>query len=425
MNFLTNQRLTQMSNSNSPYGHAKDGKVYLNGYFNLPTREIGVVKESEEASIQYFTKRFDLATQKVAELVREIHTTPNKGSFLMKLIHLRDYLAKFDGLGDFPSLFATLDTLETSINAYVEKNRVKNLEIKQALLKEAEEYRGNGNWIVVTKKYKELKLKWIKTGSAFKEEEEVLNEKFDAIVETFFQKRNKVIEEKRRITQERLERYGFLLDKLKDINRRSPDNGFQIIKRIQGDWKLAGKIPKKEFVELTTAYKEELNLFFGKRRQQSSKNPADRKREICEQVEKMLDLDEPPIDEVKNIQKEWQRLGKIKHPNDKEFNTRFKIACNELFESHFLTKQARYKFEGFDEKTFFEQLKIKIRLIKESIKKDETELSMMNERSKPPVRYDPKVPPQPFDLERLNQINKLKTKQRILKKLQDQLLANY
>jgi hypothetical protein len=414
--------------SKSDYGYAKDGKVYLNGYFDFPTREIGVVKESEEASIQYFTKRFDLAKEKVAELTNAVHTTPNKGSFLMKLIHLREYLAKFDGLGDFPELFATLDTLEVDINGYVEKNRVKNLEIKQALLKEAEEYRGNGNWIVVTKKYKELKLKWIKTGSAFKADEEILNEKFDAIVETFFQKRNKVIEEKRRIMQERLDRYAFLLEKLKDVITHSPENAFQIIKRIQNDWKMVGKIPKKEFVELTTEYKGELNKFFGKRKQQQPfKNPGDRKREICEKVEKMVDMEEPPIDEVKNLQKEWQRLGKFKHPNDKEFNTRFKIACNELFESHFLTKQARYKFEGFDEKTFFEQLKIKIRLIKESIKKDETELSLMNERTKhtPMQRYDPKQPPQPFDIERLNQINKLKTKQRILKKLQDQLLANY
>lgn len=414
--------------SKSDYGYAKDGKVYLNGYFDFPTREIGVVKESEEASVQYFIKRFDLAKAKVAELSSSVTTTPNKGSFLMKLIHLREYLSKFDGLGDFPALFVALDTLEDEINGYVDKNRVKNLEIKQALLKEAEEYRGNGNWIVVTKKYKELKLKWIKTGSAFKADEEILNEKFDAIVETFFQKRNKVIEEKRRITQERLDRYSFLLEKLKDVIAHAPENAFQIIKRIQNDWKMVGKIPKKEFVEMTTEYKGELNKFFGKRKQQQPfKNPGDRKREICEKVEKMVDMEEPPIEDVKNLQKEWQRLGKFKHPNDKEFNTRFKIACNELFESHFLTKQARYKFEGFDEKTFFEQLKIKIRLIKESIKKDETELSMMNERTKhtPIQRYDPKQPPQPFDIERLNQINKLKTKQRILKKLQDQLLANY
>jgi hypothetical protein len=92
-----------MSNTNSPYGYAEDGKVYLNGYLNLPTRAIGVVKDSEQASIQYFIKRFELAQQKVDELAKSVQTTTNRGSYLMKLIHLREYLSAFDGLGDFPS----------------------------------------------------------------------------------------------------------------------------------------------------------------------------------------------------------------------------------------------------------------------------------------------------------------------------------
>lgn len=422
-----------MSNSNSPYGYAKDGKVYLNGYLNLPTRAIGVVKESEEASIQYFTKRFELAQQKVDELAKSVQTTTNRGSYLMKLIHLREYLSSFDGLGDFPSLFATLDSLEEEINGYVEKNRAKNLEIKQALLKEAEEYVGNSNWLIVTQKYKDLKLKWIKTGSTYKEQEEVLSTRFDEIIEGFFKMRNKALEERRKIKEERIAKYMQLVSRLKDINYSQPENAAQLVRRIQNEWKLVGKIPRRDFMDISNAFRYEFTKYNRRNRQTTTKNPAERKKEICEKVEKMLDLDEPPIDEVKNFQKEWQYLAKFKHPNDKEFNTRFKIACNELFETHFLNKQAQFKYEGFDEKTFFEQLKIKIRLIKESIKKDETELSMMNERNKHHLanrntvnKQQPQSQPQqPFDLERLNQINKLKTKQRILKKLQDQLLANY
>ena len=422
-----------MSKTNSPYGYAKDGKVYLNGYLNLPTREIGVVKESEEASIQYFTKRFELAQQKVDELAKAVQTTTNRGSYLMKLIHLREYLSAFDGLGDFPALFDTLDKLEEEINGYVEKNRAKNLEIKQALLKEAEEYVGNSNWLIVTQKYKDLKLKWIKTGSAYKDQEDELSTRFDDIIEGFFKMRNKALEERRKIKEERISKYQMLIGRMRELNQNQPENAAQLVRRIQNDWKLVGKIPRKEFTELNSALKFEFNKYNRRNRQNTFKNPGDRKKEICEKVEKLLELDEPPIDEVKNFQKEWQHLAKFKHPNDKEFNTRFKIACNELFETHFLNKQARMKYEGFDDKTFFEQLKIKIRLIKDSIKKDETELSMMNERNKHHLanrntanKQQPSgQPQQPFDLERLNQINKLKTKQRILKKLQDQLLANY
>jgi glycerol-3-phosphate cytidylyltransferase-like family protein len=422
-----------MSNSISPYGYAKDGKVYLNGYLNFPTREIGVVKESEEASIQYFTKRFEeLAKSKVEELAKSVQTSSNKGSFLMKLIHMREYLSKFDGLGDFPSLFSILDSLEQDINVYVEKNRAKNLEIKRALLQEIESYEDNRNWVVVSNKFKEIKLKWIKTGSAYKDEEKELNEKFDAILDNYYQQRNKAYEERNKAIQKRLEKYNQLLDKVRSINQNPTENAIQTVKRLQNEWRIVGKVPKRELMNIYPAFKAEVGKFFAKQKQQSFRNPADRKRDICDKVEKMLDMVEPPIDDVKNLQKEWQRLGKTKHPNDKDFNTRFKIACNELFETHFLNKQARYKYEAFDEKTFFEQLKIKIRLIKESIKKDETELSLMNEKSKrnPQQQHSPNNQgmggnQQNFDIERLNQINKLKTKQRILKKLQDQLLANY
>ena len=82
------------------FGYISDGKVYLKGYFEYPDRQIGEVKVSPEASVKYFRDRFETARQKVDELYTLVETALNKGSYLMKLIHLRQYLAEFDGLGD-------------------------------------------------------------------------------------------------------------------------------------------------------------------------------------------------------------------------------------------------------------------------------------------------------------------------------------
>jgi Domain of Unknown Function (DUF349) len=434
-------------NTLTEYGYAKDGKVYLNAYMELPAREIGVVKESEEQSLQYFVKRFELAKKKVEDLQAAALNTPNKGSYLMKLIHMRTYLAEFDGLGDFSALFAILDELETDIRSYVQDNRAKNYEIKQGLLKEAELLREDSNWNTSTKLFKDLKLRWIKTGSAHLEHETVLNQQFDEHFASYFARKAKFFEERRQMVESRMAKYQELLDQITALVQTMPDDVFIKVKNIEKLWKLVGKVPARNFKDISLAFKGELNKFYGaiKRNRpqtQTYKNPADRKKELVERVEKLVDYAEPSLEEVKTIQNEWKRLGKLKHPNDKDFNTRFKIACNEIFESAFLTKNARSKYEHFDEKTKFEQLKIKIRLLKDSIKEDEVELGKLNARdaagSPPPQnRYGGQGGYQadgynqggdnrpPIDMEKLNLINKLKTKQRMLKKLQDQLLTNY
>lgn len=412
------------------FGYTKDGKVFLKGYFDFPDREIGLVKESEEASLQYFTKRFELAESKVAELAKAIQNTTNKGSYLMKLVHMRTYLAEFNGLGDFPSLFRKLDELEAEIRSYIHENRIKNHEIKTNLLKEAEVLSQGTNWNVFTKKFKELKLRWIKTGSTFEDEEESFNKAFDNYYNTFFERKNQFFEQRKALLESRRIRYEEIIAEMARINAEMPENAQQEITRLQKQWKVVGKINARFFKELTKKMHAEVKIFNEKLKRLQERinaNPIERKRELCEKVEGMLRTDGPlQIALVKSIQAEWKRLGKLKHPMDKDYNTRFKIACNEIFETFFLDQTAKTKYEHFSEKTRFEQLKIKIRLLKDSIKEDEFVLNQLNARDGYSAnRRSGDSEGSPIDMEKLNQINKLKTKQRILKKLQSQLMSNY
>lgn len=412
------------------FGYTKDGKVFLKGYFDFPDREIGLVKESEEASLQYFIKRFELAESKVAELAEAIQNTTNKGSYLMKLVHMRTYLAEFNGLGDFPSLFRKLDELEAEIRSYIHENRIKNHEIKTNLLKEAEVLSQGTNWNVFTKKFKELKLRWIKTGSTFEDEEESFNKAFDNYYNTFFERKNQFFEQRKALLESRRIRYEEILAEMARINAEMPENAQQEITRLQKQWKVVGKINARFFKELTKKMHTEVKIFNEKLKRLQERinaNPIERKKELCEKVEGMLRTDEPlQIALVKSIQAEWKRLGKLKHPMDKDYNTRFKIACNEIFETFFLDQTAKTKYEHFSEKTRFEQLKIKIRLLKDSIKEDEFVLNQLNARDGYSAnRRSGDSEGSSIDMEKLNQINKLKTKQRILKKLQSQLMSNY
>jgi hypothetical protein len=87
-------------------------KIIRKGFLDVPDREIGEVRESAESSMQYFENRFSIIEQKVESLEKNIEESENKGSFLMKLIHLKEYIAKFDGIGDFERLYRRLEEKE-------------------------------------------------------------------------------------------------------------------------------------------------------------------------------------------------------------------------------------------------------------------------------------------------------------------------
>ena len=108
-----------------PYGYIKDGKVFLKGFLGKPDREIGEVKEDEASTISYFEARFEQVKEKVEKLKADIHENQNKGSFLMKLIHLRDSLYATDALGDFIPLIEELNQQETYLNEIIQANRTK------------------------------------------------------------------------------------------------------------------------------------------------------------------------------------------------------------------------------------------------------------------------------------------------------------
>lgn len=413
------------------YGYIKEEKVYLKGYHGFQDREIGVVRESDEESIKYFVNRFEMVKKKVEEVRDAVEVSENKGSFLMKLIHMRAYLAQYNGLGDFESLFSLINKLEDGINTYIQKNRAKNYDIKKSILAEVESLKESTDWKYASEKLKELKLNWIKTGSAHKEEEEELSERFNAAIEYFFNRRKDFFAEQARISRERESRYHNLLDEVRFINRKGGGPPYvDRVKTIQQEWKDVGRIQAFKYRRIQNDFRREIQNFFHKlKTQQHSdfkpKTPIEIKKELYAEIESALDSRYPTnITNIKKIQNQWKSLGKLPDPEDKDLNLKFRIACNEIFEAHFLEKTASYFNNDLHSRPLHEQAKIKINLLVESIKKDQDELNEFNNKH----FYELSQPRNPsnsqLQQQRNNFVNRLKTKQRILKKLELQAMES-
>lgn len=368
------------------HGYVSERKVYLKGYFHFPDREIGEVRQSPEASVEYFRKRYAVAQQKLAELSELIETAQNKGSYLMKLVHLRNYFATYDALGDFPALHAQLDALEEQLRANISVNRERNLEIKQALIAEAEQYRLSMEWNEASDKFKEIKEKWIKTGSVAKELEEETEKSFTDILDDFFARRKEFYSLKFHEQKDRINQYFDIIresEKLKySQDWEATSSAF---KALQERWKNVGKVPPAKITNLWKKFRRANDHFFERYAQAKGLTVRYTKRvdpkqaaqeAMVAEVEKLFastDMN-AAADRTKVLLMEWKKVGVPSYKQDKALAERFRLACDRIFEMNYLMRVVKRKHFFFDKKSKEEQCTIKIATMSDLLRKDKQQM---------------------------------------------------
>lgn len=374
-----------------PYGYIKDGKVFLKGFLGKPDREIGEVKEDEASTLNYFEARFEQIKEKVERLKTDIQENQNKGSFLMKLIHLRDSLYESDALGDFIPLIEELNQQEVYLNEIIQANRSKNLEVKKALILEAEEMKNDTDWKETAEKFKDLKLRWIKTGPVDKEIQEEIEAQFNDAVQTFFENRRHFFEGLALQAEENIKVYEALVVQAREAHDL-PDAkmAFEISKRIQKEWKEAGKVPAEKRQPLWDEFSKLNNRIFSRYKRGLNPGPQMHPREVLKKIEAMVEelkkMAHQPSSyalttRAKAIQEDWKKLPQRK-PKEANLPARsYQFFMDIIFEKAFLEKLVHGKYPDFDEKPLAEQNQIKTAILKDLLHRDQGELDTMQNNS--------------------------------------------
>lgn len=374
-----------------PYGYIKDGKVFLKGLLGKPDREIGEVKEDETSTLNYFEARFEQIKDEVAKLKADIQENQNKGSFLMKLIHLRDSLFESDALGDFIPLIEELNEQEAYLNEIIQSNRTKNLEVKKGLILEAEAMKNDTDWKGTAEKFKELKLRWIKTGPVDKEIHEEIEKEFNDAVQTFFENRRHFFEGLALQAEENIKVYEALVVQAREAHDL-PDAkmAFEISKRIQKEWKEAGKVPAEKRQPLWDEFSKLNNRIFSRYKRGLNPGPQMHPREVLKKIEAMVEelkkmAHQPSSFQItsraKAIQEDWKKLPQRK-PKEANLPARsYQFFMDIIFEKAFLEKLSHSKYEDFDQKPITEQNQIKSSILKDLLHRDQTELETMQSNS--------------------------------------------
>lgn len=374
-----------------PYGYIKDGKVYLKGFLNQEDRVIGEVKEDEASTIKYFEDRFDVVKDKVAQLKKDIEENQNKGSFLMKLIHLKESLMRYDALGDFVPLIEELEQLEQYLEEIIKANRKRNLEIKRELVAEAEALMNSTDWKKTSDELKELKLKWIKTGPVEKEFEEEIDKPFNTAIDTFFENRKNYFDGLALQAEENIKVYeNLLLQARQAYELTDVKLAFEISKKIQKQWKESGRVPADKRKPLWEEFSKLNNRIFSKykRAAQSAPtlSPGNLIRKVDKMTQEMKALADSPysahhLDAAKKLQAEWKKLPHRK-PREAQLNARsFLFAMEVIFEKAFLNKLSLSKYEDFEQMDTEQQADIQIGILRDLLHRDQKELETIQSNS--------------------------------------------
>jgi len=374
-----------------PFGYIIEEKIYLKGFLGQEDREIGEVKEDEASTFRYFEDRFEAVKQKVEKLKSDIQENQNKGSFLMKLIHLKSSLLTFDGLGDFPFLIKELEGQEAILEEIIQSNRHKNLEIKKELLEEAETYKESNEWKETSEIFKELKLKWLKTGPVEKELEEAINEKFQDILDVFYGNRKNYFDGLALQAEQNIKVYESLLEQAREAHDMADvKTAFEISKKIQKEWKISGRVPASKRQPIWDEFSKLNNRIFSKFKRMSQSIPTISPGLMIKKIEKWSeemrlmskgDVNEHKVTHAKMLQAEWKKLPPKKPRNAQQSIGTFVFFSEIIFEKSFLDNLCHSKYEGFAEKSDSEQNSLKVNLLKDLIARDQRELITVTENA--------------------------------------------
>ena len=373
------------SATENEYGFCQDGKVFIRAYLNFPQREIGFVRETDEASLAYFVKRFELAKNKVDILAREVTTVQNKGSFLTKVVQMKAYLGEFDGLGDFLPLFDQLEQMESYLRGLIQNNQIKNLEIKRALIQDAVQLAEQEDILKATEDLLEIKIKWVKTGPVDKQFQDELSEEFQAVLDAFFLRRRAYFEEKNRQIDEKIAILQGFIDSVHQLRKAEDiDDSVVKVKELQKEWKTILGLPPKKQSMLWKNFKKANDMFFEKYNRIKGIDYKPRVDPRVQELNTMTGELEIKLSDQANMAAtaelakaylvKWKEVSAQIKTIDRSMAERFRNACDKIFEMNYLLRVISYRHANLNEKPRLEQLKIMINQMDYMTKKEKGEL---------------------------------------------------
>ena len=287
---------------------------------------------------------------------------------LRKLINGVEDKDTFNKVKDFQNRWKNLGHLETNkdkslwttYNALLDRfydnrsiyfelkelDRKKNLELKTDICKKAEDLIKNPNIMKSVSKLNELHKEFKNIGPVRKDNQNEIWERLKKASDEIYDKKKDFISNIKESLNENLEKKVALLDQINEI-KTFKSNDFKSwnlkskeVLVLKDKWNMIGGIPKSSSrnisKEFWTSFKEFYNkksLFF-KKMDESYKSNLKLKKTIIDKVNDIKDSTDwhKTSNDIKALQKEWKKIGKVPLKFKDSTYNEFKKACDYFYE---------------------------------------------------------------------------------------------
>lgn len=246
-------------------------------------------------------------------------------------------------LGDLLSTFKERDKVRVEA---LEIEMQKNKEAKESLIAEFKElFKSQDDFGKIFTKFKEIREKWDSIGILEAKVAVTLQAEYNKLREDFYDLKHLNDEYRDIDFRKNLEEKKRLLNDMEGLTQMTDVvKALKTLQLLQSEWNTTGPIAKEyrdeirtRFKELsTTIYKKHQDFFDNKKREEQVN--AEKKSEICKEIEQLAAKERNSIldwgndtKEVLRLQKEWKEIGPTNKKETEPLFANYRRACDAFF----------------------------------------------------------------------------------------------
>lgn len=214
-------------------------------------------------------------------------------------------------------------------------------------------------------KVKLLRKQWISLGVSDDEQDQLLNQQFDALCEKAFEPCREHFAEQEKQRQENLEAKQKLLTSFEELSN-ALSNGLSLselskqLRTLQNRWQAIGETDyqyrddiNRHYRTVYTPLKDSVNAYY--------KDNAEQKAALVAKAEKLADIEDlqQATEQSKQLQEKWKAIGHAGFKQEKTLWSKFRAFNNQVFDK----KEAIYLQQRADEKILVEAIESRLAAI--------------------------------------------------------------
>jgi hypothetical protein len=249
-----------------------------------------------------------------------------------------DFKYKKDELSlAFDNAFTSAKEKITAHYSSLEKQKTKNLEIKNSILEQMRAIIASEESAESFQSFKKLQDSWKATGQVPLAEAKELWANYQALTDMFYNNRSVYFELKELDRRKNLSLKQEIVSKIEQLlNHSNVQSAFNELRKLQDEFRNIGPVPKEDHETLWTRFKQSADALFAKRQtfldDLSKAKVANHELKVAlvEKLKEFEDFASEKIDEWKvktahvlEIQESWKRVGQVPEDKIKDLSKEF------------------------------------------------------------------------------------------------------